>query len=162
MTATNFDTLAYAGKLQEAGFTEDQAEAQAEALRSVIDTNLATKQDLKELESRITLRLGGLIVAGVGVLAVLMRLLSTDECLNMPSATFAQRLAYVCQRDRLPCLSSQNSANQPSARYGGGCRDNASRPMAGAASNTRGGYMCIGSGSSAMRVLSPKNSGSSS
>lgn len=73
MTATNFDTLAYAKKLKEAGFTEGQAEAQAEALRSVIDTNLATKQDLKELESRITLRLGGLIVAGVGVLAVLMR-----------------------------------------------------------------------------------------
>lgn len=75
MTATNFDTLAYAKKLKEAGFTEQQAEAQAEALRAVVDTNLATKQDLKELESRITIRLGGLIVAGVGVLAVLMRLL---------------------------------------------------------------------------------------
>jgi hypothetical protein len=45
------------------------------------DSNLATKQDLKELEiglrhelkemeSRLTIRLGGLIVAGVGVLAL--------------------------------------------------------------------------------------------
>lgn len=49
-----FDTLAYAKKLKEAGFTETQAEAQAEALRAVVDSNLATKQDLKELESRIT------------------------------------------------------------------------------------------------------------
>lgn len=95
-----FDTLAYAKKLKEAGFTEQQAEVQAEALRAVIDANLATKHDIalvqqdialvrreikelettlrhemNELESRITLRLGGLIVAGVAVLAVLMKLL---------------------------------------------------------------------------------------
>lgn len=92
-----FDTLTYAKKLKEAGFTEQQAEVQAEALRAVVDANLATKQDLKvlegtlrhemkeldaalrhdlkEMESRIIIRLGGLIVAGVGVLAVLMKLL---------------------------------------------------------------------------------------
>lgn len=102
--STAFDTLAYAKKLKEAGFTEQQAEVQAEALRAVVDANLATKQDvallqreikesesglrrdmkelettlrrdMKEIESRITWRLGGLIVAGVGVLAVLMELL---------------------------------------------------------------------------------------
>lgn len=79
--SARFDTLAYAKKLREAGFTEGQAEAQAEALRAVVDENLATKadiaelkRDLKELESRITIRLGGLIVAGIGVLAVLMQI----------------------------------------------------------------------------------------
>lgn len=82
MAATDFDTLAYAKKLKKAGFTEQQAEAQAEALRAVVNENLATKtdiialkRDLKETEARITIRLGGLIVGGVGVLAVLMRLL---------------------------------------------------------------------------------------
>jgi hypothetical protein len=52
-----FDTLTYANKLKEAGFTEKQAGAQAEALASVVDSNLATKldielvrRDLKELE----------------------------------------------------------------------------------------------------------------
>ena len=48
-----FDTLAYAKKLKSAGFTEDQAEIQAEALASIIDEKLATKQDLKELELRM-------------------------------------------------------------------------------------------------------------
>ncbi len=93
MAATTFDTLYYAKKLREAGFTEQQAEAQAEALRAVVDENLATKRDLKELEvalrhemellrqeikqseSRVTIRLGALIVAAVVVLAALMKLL---------------------------------------------------------------------------------------
>lgn len=80
--ATTFDTLTYAKKLKAAGFTESQAEAQAEALRAVVDENLATKadiallkRDIKEAEARTTLRLGGLIVAATAVLAVLMKLL---------------------------------------------------------------------------------------
>ena len=88
MVAT-FDTLTYARKLKEAGFTEQQAEAQAEALMAVVETNLATKhdiellrkdmellrRDMKELESRIVLRLGSLIVVAVGALAVLIKIL---------------------------------------------------------------------------------------
>jgi len=48
-----FDTLAYAKKLKTAGFTEDQAEIQAQALAEIIEERLATKQDLKELELRL-------------------------------------------------------------------------------------------------------------
>lgn len=84
--AASFDTLTYAKRLKAAGFTEQQAEAQAGALRAVVDENLATKQDLKalgnelrhemkEMESRITIRLGGLICGATAVLAVLMKLL---------------------------------------------------------------------------------------
>jgi hypothetical protein len=56
MSAAQFDTLTYAKRLHEAGFTERQAEAQAEALRAVVDENLATKRDLKELENRLEIR----------------------------------------------------------------------------------------------------------
>ncbi len=55
MAATNFDTLTYAKKLQEAGFTAQQAEAQAEALRAVVDENLATKRDIEEVRREIEL-----------------------------------------------------------------------------------------------------------
>jgi len=48
-----FDTLSYAKKLQEAGFTPRQAEAQAEALREVVAENLATKRDLKDVEAAL-------------------------------------------------------------------------------------------------------------
>ncbi|MDP8227758.1 MAG: hypothetical protein P9L89_08990, partial [Candidatus Celaenobacter polaris] len=48
--AAIFDTLAYAKKLKAVGFTDEQAEVQAETFAEIIDEKLATKQDLKELE----------------------------------------------------------------------------------------------------------------
>jgi len=74
-----FDTLAYAKKLKAAGFTEAQAEIQAQALAEIIEERLATKQDLKELELRLkhdlTLRLGGMLVAGIAIVATFVKLL---------------------------------------------------------------------------------------
>lgn len=81
-----FDTLAYAKKLKKAGFTEEQAEIQAEALAEIVDERLATKQDiselrreLKEMEERLTykltIRLGTMLVVAVGVIATLVKIL---------------------------------------------------------------------------------------
>ncbi len=50
MTAIAFDTLKFAKRLKEAGFTEQQAEALAAAEAELIEENLSTKRDLKELE----------------------------------------------------------------------------------------------------------------
>ncbi len=65
------DTLAYAKKLKAAGFTD------ARALAVIIEERLATKQDLKELELRLkhdlTLRLGGMLVAGIAIVATLVK-----------------------------------------------------------------------------------------
>lgn len=87
-----FDTLQYSKNLINAGFTPQQAEVQAEALKKVIDENLATKHDLfevkrdlesaihnvevklKELELRMTIKLGGMLVAGIGILIIMMKL----------------------------------------------------------------------------------------
>jgi predicted phage-related endonuclease len=48
--AAIFDTHAFVKKLTEAGFTERQAEVQADTLAAIIDDKMATKRDLKELE----------------------------------------------------------------------------------------------------------------
>lgn len=87
-----FDTLGYAKRLREAGVANDHAEAHAEAAREFIMTELVTKGDLSavrtdllamrsELQNamdtmalRLTVRLGGIMVAGVGALALLQRL----------------------------------------------------------------------------------------
>lgn len=80
-----FDTLAYAKKLKEAGFTEKQAEVQAEAIAEIIHEKLTTKKDLKELETnlrremkelemRLTFRLGSMMFAGFTILAILVKL----------------------------------------------------------------------------------------
>jgi hypothetical protein len=55
MTTTTFDTLAYSKTLREAGFTEQQADAQATALATVLKdsvNNLVTKDDIARLEER--------------------------------------------------------------------------------------------------------------
>ncbi len=54
--AIALDTLAYAKRLREAGFTERQAEGQARALAAAMTDTLATKQDLRELGTRIEAR----------------------------------------------------------------------------------------------------------
>ncbi len=113
--AIAIDTLAYARRLREAGLSEEQAEAQAEALAAAMTDTLATRQDLRELETRMearfsqvdsrfeylekhidtrfaehgarfdaklsdlerrmTMRLGGIMVAGIVVVSTLVKLL---------------------------------------------------------------------------------------
>ncbi|MDD3581973.1 MAG: hypothetical protein PHW74_13250 [Desulfobacca sp.] len=101
MRSLAFDTLEFAKKLKAANFTEDQAEALAGAMAGLVEERLATKQDLKELEARLearikeletglrrdmremelrlrhdlTLRLGGMLVAGIAIVATLVKLL---------------------------------------------------------------------------------------
>jgi predicted nuclease with TOPRIM domain len=54
--AIAIDTLAYARRLREAGFTEQQAEGQAEALAAAMTDTLATKVDLQALATKDDLR----------------------------------------------------------------------------------------------------------
>lgn len=49
-----FDTHAYVKQLIDAGFSEQQAEAQAELLGAFVEKSFISKNDLKELESRLT------------------------------------------------------------------------------------------------------------
>lgn len=81
-----FDTLSFAKKLKSAGFTEQQAEIQAEALAEIIENNLATKRDLKELETRLLVSIAelkadmikwvaGMLVAQAALVAALVKLL---------------------------------------------------------------------------------------
>ena len=86
MTTITFDSLNYAKKLEAAGFTREQAEVQTPAIREVIEEQLATKRDLKDLETslegklrdleyRLTIRLGAMIAAAVATVATLVKLL---------------------------------------------------------------------------------------
>ena len=82
MAALLFDTHKAVKELQEAGFDEAQAEAVVATVGTAIIGNVATKQDINDLRSemqamelRITLRMGGLIVAGVALIIALDKLL---------------------------------------------------------------------------------------
>ena len=86
MSAIAFDTLAYSKKLRLAGVPEAQAEVQAEAMAELVEERLATKREVKELGDRInyrlteleyklTVRLGSMMVVAVSLIAALVKLL---------------------------------------------------------------------------------------
>ncbi|MBM4289409.1 MAG: hypothetical protein FJ135_14915 [Deltaproteobacteria bacterium] len=101
MKAIAFDTLEFAKRLRAADFTEKQAETLAAAVAEIVESRLATKEDLArlqhtleekiarlqhDLEEKITLtelrlkhdltlRLGGMLAAAVAIVAALVKLL---------------------------------------------------------------------------------------
>ena len=85
-SALAFDTHAYVRKLRDVGVPEEQAEVQVEAIASILHDRMVTKddqqrleaelkRDIKELENRLLVRLGTLVVIGIGVIATLVKLL---------------------------------------------------------------------------------------
>jgi hypothetical protein len=65
--AMPFDTLKLARRLEAAGFSPQQAGDMAEAIAEAV-SELATKADLRELEQRMTIKFGGMMVVAVGVI----------------------------------------------------------------------------------------------
>jgi len=87
MTAVTFDTLKLSRKLESAGFTHDQAVGAAEALADTFSDGIATqadiadlkqdigtlKGDIASLELRLTIRMGVMFGANVGIIALLFK-----------------------------------------------------------------------------------------
>ena len=77
-----FDTLKYAKRLKDSGVPDKQAEAEAEALAEVLEVNLKDlptkedlRRDLRELEQRMIIKLGGMMMAAIAIVATLVKLL---------------------------------------------------------------------------------------
>ena len=68
-----FNALKYVDSLKEGGFSEEQAKAQVLVLQDFRDSEVATKQDLREMELRlkISLLLGIPAITG-GLMAMLL------------------------------------------------------------------------------------------
>lgn len=82
MSTITFDTLKFANKLKAAGVPAQQAEAEAEALSDVFEANLnelvtkeTLRQELRLLEQRMTIKLGGMMAAAIAITATLVKLL---------------------------------------------------------------------------------------
>jgi hypothetical protein len=87
MTTITFDTHEFFNELKSAGFSELQAETitklQKAAVSSTLEQarlefdldNISTKRDLKELELRLTIKMGAMLSLAVAVIAALVQLL---------------------------------------------------------------------------------------
>ena len=70
-----FDTFLYVKRLKDLGFTEQQALVQAETLKELFKEQLATKRNLREKETSLTIKLGVMLASAVAVVATLVKLL---------------------------------------------------------------------------------------
>lgn len=74
------NTLKYAKNLEAVGFSREQAEMTVVILNEVVETKLATKQDVRDLESHLlheleqlrsemVIKLGAMMLSGMAILA---------------------------------------------------------------------------------------------
>jgi len=76
MATVTFDTHKFVKTLKEAGVPELQAEAFSTAVQESHEAaELATKGDLRKLELRMTIKLGSIVIAGLGVLTLIFKFL---------------------------------------------------------------------------------------
>ena len=79
MSATTFDTLGYFERLKEAGVPEQQAKAQADTLRELIDAQLVTKNHLDirlaELKNELLRWMTGIAIAQTALLVAVLSLM---------------------------------------------------------------------------------------
>jgi hypothetical protein len=79
-----FNAFKYTQQLEEAGFSRKQAEAQLQIIAEIVGDDLATKQDIKmletnlenkmqQLEYRVIIKLGTLLIVGFTTMATLMK-----------------------------------------------------------------------------------------
>jgi hypothetical protein len=68
--------IAYVKRLRAVGFTEEQAEVQADVMTELIEEGLATKRDIRELELKLSVRLGTIMAAGIAAVAAIVKIIS--------------------------------------------------------------------------------------
>ena len=73
--STRFDSLGYVRRLQAAGVERTVAEEHADVVKDYLLDELATRRDLQDLEQRMTIKLGAMLVVAVGAIVALEGLL---------------------------------------------------------------------------------------
>lgn len=72
-----FDTLKYSRILEAVGISRDQAEAHVKIIAEIVEDDLTTKQDLRELEYRLIIKLsavlGTIVTVAIAVTAALAK-----------------------------------------------------------------------------------------
>jgi hypothetical protein len=76
MTTITFDTYQFVKSLEDRGFSREQAEGINDALKNALTVaEVATKRDLTEMEYRLTIKIGALIVSGIGIVTAIAKLI---------------------------------------------------------------------------------------
>jgi len=76
MSSVTFNRCEFINKLERTGLSETQAEAISTGILQIHQSaDLVTKADLREMELRMTIKLGSMMIIGIGVLATMIKFL---------------------------------------------------------------------------------------
>ena len=76
MAGITFDTHKFIRTIKASGIPEEQAEAIAAAFKEApLEAELTTNTDLRELEYRLIIKLGAMMMAAIAIVATLAKLL---------------------------------------------------------------------------------------
>lgn len=70
-----YDTLEFQKHLVQAGLNDKQADGIVKGLTKFVMDGIATKSDLDRLADKLTIRFGAMMVAAVGILTAVIKLL---------------------------------------------------------------------------------------
>lgn len=77
MSGVTFNAITYANKLKEAGLDGKVADVEAEQMSNLINNDLVTKtflaSELNKLELKLTIKLGAIMIAGMGLLGFILK-----------------------------------------------------------------------------------------
>ena len=77
MSSNAFNAITYANKLKDAGLQSTIADVEAEQMSNLINNDLATKtflaSELNKLELKLTIKLGAIMIAGMGLLGFILK-----------------------------------------------------------------------------------------
>ena len=77
MTASTFNAITYANKLKQAGLDTKIADVEAEQMSNLVNNDLVTKtflaSELSKLELKLTIKLGAIMIAGMGLLGFILK-----------------------------------------------------------------------------------------
>ena len=101
-----FDTLQLARRFEAAGFSLDQAGKMAEAIaQATAGADLATKRDLRDLEQRLTIRFGSMLIVAVGLLLAGLGATTSIILNRLPAATTRQAAMLIAAAQQEPPYS---------------------------------------------------------
>lgn len=73
MKSSRYNPLTYSRKLENAGINDKAADVIAQELSNLINEDLATKSDLKVLETKLVIKLGGIMITGITILGFILK-----------------------------------------------------------------------------------------
>jgi len=75
MSTIRYNAIDFQKRLRDCGLNQNLAEVHAGELQNILNTDIATKQDLTHLENKMIIKLGSLVVGCTFIISIMIAVL---------------------------------------------------------------------------------------